>query len=102
VKDFQKVAATDSFENALIMIQAHLLRGDLDNDQLKALQIIHSLTAIEIGGIIIDRLGGILNEGKVEANSLAAAQLINAIQKGEDGENVQGAVKKIIFELQKD
>lgn len=98
MKDFQKVAVVSEFENAIIILKAHIVRGELDEEQIAGLQVIFDFTEIEVDGIIIDRIGGVVREAKIEANKINAAQVFNEIRNGDSG-NVKGAVKKVIFEL---
>lgn len=98
MKDFQKVAVVSEFENALTILKAHIVKGELDEEQIAGLQTIFDFTGIEVDGIIIDRVGGVVREAKIEANKINAAQVFNEIRNGDSG-NVKVAVKKVIFEL---
>lgn len=101
IKDFQKVSIVSDFKDAVIMLEAHLNRGELDDEQIAMLQRIYDFTDIEVDGIIIDKIGAIVKEARVEANSLSAAQLMNSIRNGESQDITKGTIKKVIFELQK-
>ena len=101
MKDFQKVSVVSSFEDSIVMIEAHLHKGELNEEQIAALQRIYDFTSIEVDGIIIDKVGAIaVDDAKGSSSNLEAAKLMNQIRNGD--EDVKGNVKKIVFELQKD
>lgn len=101
ISDFQKVAATGSFDDSLIMIEAHLTNGELSDEQVQSLEQIYEFTKIEVNGIIVNSIGSIMDDSDVESNRLHAAKLLHAIQNGEDGGNLKDSIKKITFELEK-
>jgi len=100
MRDFQRVAAVSDFKDALMIFNAHIMEGELSEDQTNGLKKIYDFTDVEVDGIIVDRVGGIMREGKLEANKLSAAQILTSIRSGES-EVEKGAVKKVIFELEK-
>lgn len=102
IADFQKVATTGDFEDALIMFEAHVVKGKLTEKHKEALNKIFDFTQVEINGIIFDSVGSVMRGSSVEANKLAAAKLAHEIRNSdveEDGSNK--TVKRIIFEMSK-
>lgn len=98
--DFQRISVVGDFEDALILIKAHFTRGELSEEQIDALEKIYDFTSIEVDGIMIDRVGIIARDSQSDSVSLSAVQVMNAIKNGED-DVTKGAVKKVIFELEK-
>jgi len=101
IGDFQRVAATGSFEEAMIMLDAHIYHGKISEEQETALRKIYDFTEVEVNGQVIDSIGKVMKDSDIEANKLAAAKLLHEIRNGDDGDTVKGAVKKVIFELEK-
>lgn len=101
ISDFQKVCATASFEDAMTMFDAHLYLP-ISEDQRAVLKKIYDFTQVEINGIVIDSIGRVMSDSKLEANKLAAAKLIHDIRNGDGAGSSSNDVKKIIFELAKD
>jgi len=100
IADFQKVAVLCEFDDAMIVIGAHFTRGEPDEEQIVALEKIYEFTAIEVDGIIVDRVGQIMKDSTMESISINAAQVLMNLKNGED-DVTKGAVKKVIFELEK-
>lgn len=100
--DFQKVSATGEFEDALIMLNAHIISGELSEEQLDVLGKIYDFTQIEIDGIVVDSIGRVMRDSDIESNKLHAAKLLHAIRNGEGGEDLTKSVRKVIFEMDKD
>lgn len=98
--DFQKVSVGCELEDALVIVGAHFTRGEPNEEQLDALEKIYNFTSIEVDGIIVDRVGQIMKNSTMESIGLSAAQVLKSIKDGEDVAT-KGAVKKVIFELEK-
>lgn len=102
MQDFQKVSTVCDFDDAIVMLEAHIVSGELSEEHRGALQRIYDFTDIEVDGFIVDRLGGIIREAKVEANSLSAATILNKIRNGEEADPTKGDIRRVIFELDRD
>lgn len=100
MRDFQRMSALSSFEDALFVFESHLKDGKNPNkSQHECLELIHRVTQLELNGIVLDHVGNIMSDSKSDSTKLDAAKLIHAIKNGEDVD--ESKVKKIIFELDK-
>jgi hypothetical protein len=100
--DFQKVAVMGSYENAEIMLTAHIVKGELTDAHKEILKSIYEFTNIEINGIIFSGVGKVFSNSDSEQTKLAAARLLYELKNGDVKENDEKTIKKVIFELSKD
>jgi len=99
LRDFQKISAMGDYESAMTVFGAWL-ETELDEEQIAVMKRIHDLTEMEVTGIIFDKVGAMMDENLVAANTkLDAAKLCYDLKTG-DVEAAKGVAKKIIFELQ--
>lgn len=99
MQDFQRVSLVSDFDDAITILEAHIVKGELSEEQLDGLEKVYNFTEIEADGIVIDKVGGIIEDGVLEQNKISAAQVFNSIRNG-DSQDSKGAIKKVIFELE--
>lgn len=99
LRDFQRMSAMSEFDDAMFVLRSHLTK-DPNKTQRECLELIHRVTQLELNGIILDKVGAILNESKSDSTKLDAAKLLHALKNGDEVEGE--TAKRIIFELSKD
>jgi hypothetical protein len=101
IADFQKIASVSTFENALSIFQSHIYNHSITEAQESTLKRIFDFTQFEINGLVIDHVGRVMTDSKLESNKLLAARVLTDIRNGDSDDIDEKTVKKIVFEMVK-